>query len=623
MVKVAAESKMSSSDEAVIAIKKKAMLRCRPSDPFDLSAYRDKPGLVGIVALVVFLIAITVTTVVTDEKPPLYNCRSNSMKGNCRKIEERNGANITVVHYSFNPRRQKGQEGQLCNQFNSNGVPFPTVNETEDTDDITFVLPADNKPPGFDLRKTPKGEFLVTCTRSKALYHQVVESKALYIYGICSGATYLVSMGFVSLLFVAPIVMLEGTHVLTQLVLWSGLFFSAVTNPFWIIFWLLFLLIHATVYVLCRSYFVDVMLFVRLLRKLVVELPGIVMQSAQASFACCGWFIYWAWLFSLINGRFSIAVDIILYISLFWIFQLIKYHNHTVLSGAIASWYFNRLVDTEYPVLRSFLRATTTSLGSVALGSLFTAICKIFTIIASSLRSVRKGSMQALAAAARIVASVFSIFNVYGFVHNAVYGTSFLEGCRMSRQSINEASLQLIMVDGTVSTTNIIAGIFVGFASSGLAYILRDTMYPNELTATSNWVVLFVPCWLLGFFTGLSNMDMLESTCVTIYTCFADEPFALQNVDPDIFQELTDTWHDAIEEDADAEHDDDGLFDDDDDESISDFGDEENATADAGADGKAKMLKNMGKSTKFMARLEQSADEEDVVVGIPVPPVAQ
>ena len=193
----------------------------------------------------------------------------------------------------------------------------------------------------------------------------------------------------------------------------------------------------------------------------------------------------------------------------------------------------------------------------------------------------------------------------------------------MSRQSINEASLQLIMVDGTVSTTNIIAGVFVGFASSGLAYILRDTMYPNELTATSNWVVLFVPCWLLGFFTGLSNMDMLESTCVTIYTCFADEPFALQNVDPDIFQELTDTWHDAIEEDADAEHDDDGLFDDDDDESISDFGDEENATADAGADGKAKMLKNMGKSTKFMARLEQSADEEDVVVGIPVPPVAQ
>ena len=62
-------------------------------------------------------------------------------------------------------------------------------------------------------------------------------------------------------------------------------------------------------------------------------------------------------------------------------------------------------------------------------------------------------------------------------------GTSFLEGCRMSRQSINEASLQLIMVDGTVSTTNIIAGVFVGFASSGLAYILRDTMYPNELTA--------------------------------------------------------------------------------------------------------------------------------------------
>ena len=612
-----------SSDDAMMELKRRQMTRCRPSDPRAWSSYRDKPGLFLAFGLVGFMVSITAVAMATGETPPLFLCRHRNLD-RCRRVEERGGVNVTVVYYDFAPRRQKGPEAELCKQFNVNGVPFPTYQETQKTDNVTFAIAAENRPPGYALRPNPdgKGGYLVTCVRSKALYHQLKEAKAVEVYAICTGVTFFVAVAVLAVLFVAPVFLLELVHLTTQLTLWVGLFYSAATSLMWVVFWLLFILIHAVVYMMSRPYFADVGVLSSALKKVIVAEPGLLVQCCQTSFSSCAWFIFWAWLFSNINGQYTIAVDIIMYVFLIWMFEIIKYHNHMTISGAVASWYYNRLMDSEFPVLRSWIRASTTSLGSVTIGAFLVSLCKVFLIIASSLRNVRKGSMQGIAAVARIIASLIGVFNVYGFVHAAVYGTPYIAGCKAAQRQIYEASLHLMMVDGIISTSNMFAGIFVGFLSAGTSYMLRETVYPNELTLGANWVVLYVPTFALGMFTGIAVLDLLESMSITVYVCFAEEPFLLENVDPELFQELTDSWNDAIEADADAEFaDDDAMMaGDDDDESISDFGDEEDGNGGGDANKAGSFTKRAaalagGRSTKFLAKLKGS---DDVVMGVPV-----
>jgi hypothetical protein len=54
--------------------------------------------------------------------------------------------------------------------------------------------------------------------------------------------------------------------------------------------------------------------------------------------------------------------------------------------------------------------------------------------------------------------------------------------------------------------------------------------------------MIYLPCFIIGALTGLLGVDVLESILTTFYTCFADDPLALQKHDPELFSEFIEIW---------------------------------------------------------------------------------
>jgi len=55
--------------------------------------------------------------------------------------------------------------------------------------------------------------------------------------------------------------------------------------------------------------------------------------------------------------------------------------------------------------------------------------------------------------------------------------------------------------------------------------------------------MIYLPCFIIGALTGLLGVDVLESILTTFYTCFADDPLALQKHDPELFSEFIEIWY--------------------------------------------------------------------------------
>lgn len=54
--------------------------------------------------------------------------------------------------------------------------------------------------------------------------------------------------------------------------------------------------------------------------------------------------------------------------------------------------------------------------------------------------------------------------------------------------------------------------------------------------------MIYLPCFIIGSLTGLLGVDVLESILTTFYTCFADDPLALQKHDAELFSEFIEIW---------------------------------------------------------------------------------
>ena len=78
-----------------------------------------------------------------------------------------------------------------------------------------------------------------------------------------------------------------------------------------------------------------------------------------------------------------------LLLSLFWTSQVIKNVSHTTTAGVVAAWWFQ--TDRKHATKRAFVRAITTSFGSICLGSLIVAFLQAVRAVCRMAReSARK-----------------------------------------------------------------------------------------------------------------------------------------------------------------------------------------------------------------------------------------
>jgi hypothetical protein len=158
-------------------------------------------------------------------------------------------------------------------------------------------------------------------------------------------------------------------------------------------------------------------------------------------------------------------------------------------------------------------RATTTSFGSICLGSLLVAILQT---IRTLLRSLRRESDNLIACLAECligcIENLLQYFNIYAFAQVAIYGKSYCQAAKDTWHLISSHGIKAIINDDLISGV-LTMGVFVGGCiCGGVAAAVGYVTIPHY------WIA----CAVIGFLV------------ITFYYCY----YGI-----DVLYRLASSWH--------------------------------------------------------------------------------
>jgi len=162
--------------------------------------------------------------------------------------------------------------------------------------------------------------------------------------------------------------------------------------------------------------------------------------------------------------QFNTSIRNLIYFMVFAFFWVAAFLSATFqhsVAGAISSWYFSRGGNNMgrvsggvgSPAIVSFLRAFTTSLGSLALGSLVIAIIEFMMFL---LRMAKSNKFQnrfavfminCLLCCMACIEGIAKFINKYAFIHVAMHGYSFCKAAREAFDLISRNMFDAVIMD--------------------------------------------------------------------------------------------------------------------------------------------------------------------------------
>ncbi|KPI88585.1 hypothetical protein ABL78_2318 [Leptomonas seymouri] len=223
------------------------------------------------------------------------------------------------------------------------------------------------------------------------------------------------------------------------------------------------------------------------------------------------------------NGGYGFVVGLLVFI-LLWVSQVVPNVMHVTTSGLVATWYYAGSSNMPpHPAIASFKRAITTSFGSICFGSLIVAVIQFLRWLLQSSSDNENGFIRCCVdCMLRCIERIVEYFNRYAFVHVAIYGCGYIEGAKrtfeLCKQCLFAAYFNDCLVEPTLSLFALAISILFGFLS-GLA---------------TSW-----PIGVLVFFVALLVHQLVfigvTSSVTTIFVCFAENPDALRESDPELY----------------------------------------------------------------------------------------
>ncbi|CAG8657842.1 3272_t:CDS:10 [Funneliformis caledonium] len=249
------------------------------------------------------------------------------------------------------------------------------------------------------------------------------------------------------------------------------------------------------------------------------------------------------------NGKL-IAIIIFLIFSYYWTSQVIQTWVHVTTSGVFATYYF--LAGTpegvpSSPTLKSAKRASTTSFGSICLGSLLVAILQV---IGALLRSAAQdtdnpfGAFCAACAAVLVgcIESLLQYFNFYAYTQVAIYGKSFWESAKDTWTLVKDRGVEAIINDNLIGNVLVMGAFLVGIITALLSY-LYTIIFELSFNHNGEFTPLIV---FLGFIVGFQMLNIIGSVILsgtaTTFVCLAEDPNALARTKPELYHEIRVTY---------------------------------------------------------------------------------
>jgi len=229
-----------------------------------------------------------------------------------------------------------------------------------------------------------------------------------------------------------------------------------------------------------------------------------------------------------------------LLISLYWTQEVLKNITHVTTAGVVASWWYDP--SRTNVVSGAYCRATTTSLGSIAMGSFFVAVLQTLEDMA---RSARREN-NALACLAECILSclrsMLEYFNRWAFVYVGIYGDSFVNSGKAVMALFKNRGWTAIINDNLIQRTLALMAFVVGAMMAGVGALIpvMTGTWLDEIENAS-WILAGVG-FLAGFLLTLILVGVIDSAVATVFVCMAEAPNVLESTHPALFYDLTAAW---------------------------------------------------------------------------------
>lgn len=275
--------------------------------------------------------------------------------------------------------------------------------------------------------------------------------------------------------------------------------------------------------------------------------PGSMVISFLSIFVKIGFFALWSYTVMLsqrLQSTPSIIASVFLVFSFYWTFEVIKNVVHVSVSGVVATWYFMSQNMPAHPALGAFGRAMTTSLGSIAFGSLIVAVIKT---LRSILRAViNRNSRNWVVVILSWIALCFlgcldrlaQYFNHYAFCQVAIYGKTYIQAAKATWRLFKTSGLEAIVNDNLIDGV-LWLGVLFGALVTGLAGYCYAFFIFRGVHVWAGFGLGFT----IGFVLLVLAMQCLDSAVATIFVCFAEDKETLRNTKPQLYQHLMEAYY--------------------------------------------------------------------------------
>lgn len=255
------------------------------------------------------------------------------------------------------------------------------------------------------------------------------------------------------------------------------------------------------------------------------------------------------------DNTVSYVVLFLTLVSFYWTSQVVKNVLHVTVAGVAATYYF--LVSPSNPnppnpTAGSLKRATTTSFGSICLGSLILSLVRALRAVVILASQQPNGNARGGAAVARacaycvarcllgILDRVVEYVNQYAFAQVAIYGKSYCEAAHATWELFKVRGFEALINDSLVGVALGFASLMGGLTGAAVSAALSSFVFEE---AAGSWVVWAVIGFLFGFGLTMLAVEVVESAVTTLFVCLAEDPASLQRSKPAMYAQLVPPIH--------------------------------------------------------------------------------
>lgn len=230
-------------------------------------------------------------------------------------------------------------------------------------------------------------------------------------------------------------------------------------------------------------------------------------------------------IFIRFTGWRAVLLAVAALVSMIWNARVISFIGYMTCCGSFASWYFSLSPDSnrlQHATLKAFLRAISTSLGSLALASF---LLSLFSLVQLVLKLLKKCDSCVKKARKKL----HSYVNIYAIVHMALWGDSFIEASKAAKRATND---QAPIVRST-EVNLILYAAAMGSIASACTLGLTATRYHeadyNGMPRYAYLVFTYLLVFIVVFWVAWTALQPLHAVLTTTFFCYCEDKTPLEH----------------------------------------------------------------------------------------------